>query len=137
MAQDSGRFPAVPARGSFDKLTLPEFCEVGAPALRALKRALLADPRTSELLILQGLLSPDRHWVLALERWHAAFTALSPSGASALAQDVQRFLHWFGVSDDDLHGIPLSAHHSSLRAEPIAGQNRIGYMPMGNVDFSH
>lgn len=138
MAHGSSRVPAVPARsGSFHKLTIQEFCELGAPAQRGLKQALLADPRTSELLILQGLLAPDRSWVLALERWQAAFAAISASGSSSPPQLVQRFLHWFGVADDDLHGIPLAAHHSSLRAEPIAGQNRIGYMPMGNVDFAH
>jgi len=122
---------------SFVRSTSKAFCEVGTRAERALKQFVLSDPRTSELLISHGLLSPDRCWVLALERWQRAFEALAPSSDRSLDELAQRFLHQFGVAADDLRDVPIAAYHSALSPGAILGQNRIGYMPMGNVDFAH
>jgi len=126
------------AASAFDRLSITEFCSRGTRVLRSAKRLLFEDPRRVELLIAKGLVCPHRAEVLDPYRWEQAWNRLT---AVELAADPERavdaFLHGLGIADGDLEGIPIEAFHSGFAPEPILGQNRIGYMPMGNVDFRH
>lgn len=105
--------------------------------------ALFADRRLVDLLIGQGLVAPNRSELVQPERWEQLLAAVAGAARSndvagePAATPVERLRRALGIAEDDLEGIPFDAQHSSLVARPIAGQNRIGYMPMGNVDFRH
>jgi non-lysosomal glucosylceramidase len=127
------------ARASeFERVPIPEFCARGTRVIRSAKRILFEDAQCVELLIGKALVCPHRAEVLDLPRWERAFGRVTPADLAAGPERViEAFRHALGIASDDLEGVPVAAFHSGLGSEPILGQNRIGYMAMGNVDFNH